>query len=90
MRSRLASLQRRGRFHISARFAGISRRGHIILEDVETPAGREPHLWVEFGQWHGQLPLPGDRVRAEAEVRTYFSENVGAFDLGLADVRSGP
>jgi hypothetical protein len=59
----------------------------VILEDVQTPAGMEPHLWIEFGQWRGRLPFPGDQVRFEAEVKTYYSENRDTFDLGLANVQ---
>lgn len=76
-----------GRFPVAARFAGVSRSGHIILTDVETPAGLESHLWVEFSQWHARLALPGDLVRLEAEARTYYSDRRDEFDFTLGNVR---
>jgi hypothetical protein len=87
MRTRLAVLQGKGRFPVSAEFAGLSAKGHVILTNVDTPAGRELHVWVEFSQWRAKLALPGDEVHIEAEARTYYSESRDEFDVTLSNVR---
>jgi hypothetical protein len=87
MRQKLATLGGRGRFLVSANFVGVSRKGHVILTDVDTPAGREPHVWVEFSQWRAKLALPGDEVHIEAEARTYYSDSRDEFDVTLSNVR---
>lgn len=86
MRSSLAPW-RGQRVPVVARFSGLSRAGYAILEELETPAGRIPHAWV---QWPGRLPMPGDRVRFEAEVRPYYSEHRQEFDLGFRELEVHP
>lgn len=71
------------RIRAVARFAGISRSGYSILEDVDTPGGKMPYTWVS---WPGRLPFPGERVRFEATVRQYFAESRKEFDFGLKDL----
>jgi hypothetical protein len=82
MRAALAPLHGR-RIPVAARFAGLSKAGYAILEDVETPGGNIPYTWVT---WPGRLPFPGDKVRFEATVRQYFAKGRGEFDFGLKDL----
>lgn len=86
MRSALAPLQGR-RVPVAARFAGLSKHGYAILEDVETPGGKVPCAWV---RWPGRLPMPGATVRFEATVRRYFAETRGEFDFGPKDLEARP
>ena len=73
MRMELAALQstklRRARF--SAIFEGVSRKGHIILSDVNGPFGISNHVWVRFPDWPGRMPMPDSEIVFSASVRTY-------------------
>jgi hypothetical protein len=86
MRSSLAPLRGK-RTPVAARFAGLSRKGHIILENVRTVAGREPYVWLSFEDWRGRLPFPGSEIRFQATVREYYSDHRNCFDYGLTDIR---
>ena len=86
MRQSLSPLQgKRARF--VARFAGISSHGHIILEDVRSPGGREPYIWVPFQEWHSRLRLPGSEVHFSAEVGAYCRDHDNSFDFCLKDLQ---
>jgi hypothetical protein len=85
MRQSLAALNGR-RTPVVANFAGVGPRGHIILENVRTIAGRERYCWVEFADWKGKLPFPGSEVHFQATVKQYYSEHRGCFDYGLTAI----
>lgn len=88
MRSSLARL-RGQRTPVAARFAGVSRRGHVILENVRTVAGQSEYVWIPFEDWRGKLPFPGSEIRFEATVREYYSDHRNCFDYGLTDIEMG-
>jgi hypothetical protein len=78
-------LGKRARF--SAIFAGISHRGHVVLEDVCVYADRKvPYVWIEAQDWKERLPIPGSEVCFQATVRSYWAETRREFDFGLTDI----
>ena len=85
MRSSLASLRGK-RTPVAARFAGVSRHGHVLLENVRTVAGIEPHTWIACEDWKGKLPFPGSEIRFRATVRAYYSDHRQCFDYGLTAI----
>lgn len=86
MRLSLAPLRgRRARF--AARFAGVSKTGHIILEDLQGPGGREPYIWVAFREWHSRIRLPGEEVHFSARIVEYFRDHDNTRDLCLKDLQ---
>ena len=85
MRSSLAALRGK-RTPVAARFAGVSRRGHVLLENVRTVAGIEPYTWISFDDWKGKLPFPGAEIRFQATVRQYYSDHRQCFDYGLTAI----
>lgn len=86
MRAALISLQGR-RIRMAGTFERISPRGHILLRNVETPAGQLTHLWIRFSEWRMPLPLPEDRVRFEATIQPYQRARDNSWDLGPEDLR---
>lgn len=76
---------RRSRFR--AIFAGVSPRGHIILQDIRSVRGQSEHLWVPFGQWRGRLLLPDTEIAFSASVREYERGRDCSWDLGLTDIQ---
>jgi len=86
MRPELAALQRAGitRARFSARYAGRSKQGFILLSDVETPIGGHlDHAWIRPWHWHGPIPAePGKHVEFKAQIEPYWRDS-GESDLGL-------
>ena len=69
----------------AAQFAGVSRRGTIILSDLRGPAGREEYVWIPFRKWPGKMMFPGSEFRFSARVGAYRHEG-GDWDFGLVDI----
>lgn len=86
MRSALAPYYGQ-RIPVAARFAGQSKKGYAILEEVKTPGGVVPYAWVT---WPGQAPRPGASVQFEANVYQYYAKGRGEFDYGLVNLRCEP
>jgi hypothetical protein len=86
MRTSLASLQLR-RVRIAATFERVSPKGHVLLRDVNTPAGFLTHLWIRFPEWRMHLPLPGEKVLFEATICPYQRSRDNSIDYGPEDLR---
>lgn len=86
MRTSLASLQRR-RVRIAATFERVSPKGHVLLRDVDTPAGHLSHLWIRFPEWRMHLSLPGEEVIFEATICPYERSRDNSIDYGAEDLR---
>jgi len=85
MRLALAPLRGK-RVPVVARFAGVSRKGHVILKDVRTVSGQCQYVWIPFEDWKGPLQFPGAEVRFQATVREYYSDGRNEFDFGLTAI----
>jgi hypothetical protein len=85
MRASLKPLEgRRSRFR--ARFAGVSRAGHLILENIRSPAGREAYVWIPFERWPGKMMLPASEFNFSARVKAYCRDRDNSFDFSLTDI----
>jgi hypothetical protein len=58
---------------IEASFITRSRKGHILLRDVSTPAGVEDHVWVNWRALPYDFipPKPGDQIHFIADLQVY-------------------
>lgn len=86
-RARTLGPLRGKRVHLSGTFERISKRGHVLLRNVNTPAGYLSHLWVRFPEWRMPLPLPEETVRFEATIRPYQRSSDNSWDLGPEDLQ---
>jgi hypothetical protein len=90
MRDCLAALFSAGVKHarFQATAAGMSRRGHVILTEVETPIGDEPYCWVLPSQskW---LPPMGETSEFIADIAPYWKEKFPSMerDFTLVNLR---
>lgn len=74
MRSSLAAIQGQ-RCRFSAIFAGRSRRGNLILKNVQGPACDEvQHVWIRGRDWATRLPPVGSRIELVGTVVPYWHE----------------
>jgi len=70
-----------------ALYGGRTTKGHVVLTDVETPAGAVlDHVWIRYGHWHGPAYRPGRPVEFLATLEPYWHED-GSQDIGLYNVR---
>lgn len=76
---------KRARF--AATFERVSPKGHVLLRDVNTPAGYLSHLWIRFQEWRMRLPLPGEKVLFEATIYPYERSRDNSIDYGPEDLR---
>jgi hypothetical protein len=87
MRQRLARFRGK-RIRVSGTFERVSPRGHVLIRNVDTPAGFLSHFWISFQEWRLPLPLPDDRVQFEATICPYQRARDNSWDLGLEDLRA--
>ena len=86
MRSLLAPY-RGQRIRAAAEVAGISRKGYVILTNVQVPGGSLPYCWVPVEEFVPGRAVPGPWVPFEAEVRSYHHAADNSRDFGLFDCR---
>ena len=90
MRSILAKF-RGQRIRAAAEVAGISRKGYVILTNVQVPGGSLPYCWVPRAEWPQGRAVPGLWVPFEASVGSYTRAKDGSRDFGLYNcVEVGP
>jgi hypothetical protein len=82
MRSLLAPY-RGQRIRAAAEVAGISRKGYVILTNVQVPGGSLPYCWVPVEEFVPGRAVPGLWVPFEAEVRPYHRATDNSRDFGL-------
>lgn len=75
------------RVRIAGTFERVSPGGHILLRNLDTPAGFISHLWVRFPEWRMHLPLPGEKVLFEATICPYQRSRDNSVDYGPEDLR---
>ena len=89
MRSALDAMRQAGikRARFSALYGGRTAKGHVALNDVETPAGAVmDHVWIKRGNWHGSGLHHGQPIEILASLEPYWHED-GSQDIGLFNVR---
>ena len=73
--------------HFSAKLAGISNNGHVILTGLDTPLGRaKGHFWIPATDFSG-FPATGKRFSFVADVTHYWKNNFQEMDFGLRHPR---
>lgn len=89
MRSALAAMYRAGirAAQFRALYGGRTAKGHVALNDVETPSGAMlDHVWIRDGNWHGPAYRHGQPIEILASLEPYWKED-GSQDIGLYNVR---
>lgn len=89
MRPCLEALHQAGihRARFSARVEVVDkRRGHVGLQEVQTPLGEMGHAWIPY--WHrgSWIPHVGDLVEFTARIQKYRHTD-GTADIGLFAVK---
>ncbi len=69
----------------SARAAGISPRGFVVLEDVCSPAGESEYCWVD-PRCCPETPPVGAMADFLADITPYTRDN-GSCDFTLTNIR---
>ncbi len=87
MRDHLQALAAAGirRARFSARAAGISPRGHVILEDLASPVGDSQHCWVDPADTK-ELPPLGRVASFIATIQPYERDDP-SIDYALTNIR---
>lgn len=64
---------------IEGTFVCTSRRGHVLLQNISTPAGNEDHVWLNWRALPHGLEInrltPGDRIRFIADLQEFRKRN---------------
>lgn len=82
MRSLLAPF-RGQRIRAAAEVAGVSRKGFVIIVNVQVPGGSLPYCWIPLREFPKGRAVPGLWVPFEAEVRSYHRAADNSRDFGL-------
>ena len=61
-------------------------RGHVGLQQVQTPIGDIDHAWIPYHHRGCWLPVPGERVEFTARIEEYHHTD-GSTDIGLFAVK---
>jgi hypothetical protein len=62
------------------------KRGHVGLQQIQTPIGDIDHAWIPYFHRGSWLPVPGEQVEFTARIEEYHHTD-GSTDIGLFAVK---